>query len=274
MDEFQPISNEIFRKIISTVRTLRNVDFTMFAPDILMHRINRSMNLHGIQFYEKLINKLMVDNCFVDLFLSEIFVPTTEMFRDDTMWKFLEEHIISKLKHESICKIWVPQICGDDELYSLLILLHRNGMLDKSTVYATSPIQKILDDAKIALIDPKKFEASDSNFKKINDKNSLTIYLSHSDKYEYILPELLNKVIFLRHNILNSVSPDNAFNLVLFRDRMLYLNSNIQKMVLENFASNIVKGGYLITGIREKIPNDFQNVFVPVSKNENIFVKV
>ena len=106
MDEFQTIPYEDFRKIISTVRTLRNIDFTYYAPEILMHRITRSMYMHGVQTSDRLINKLMADNYFADLFVSELFVPTTEMFRDYSMWKFLEDNIIEKLKNETLCKIW------------------------------------------------------------------------------------------------------------------------------------------------------------------------
>ena len=105
IDEFETIPYEDFRKIISTVRTLRDVDFTYFAQDILMHRMSRSMYMHGVQSPDRLINKLIADNYFADLFLSELFVPTTEMFRDASMWKFFEDTIIEKLKNETLCKI-------------------------------------------------------------------------------------------------------------------------------------------------------------------------
>lgn len=274
IDEFETIPYEDFRKIISTVRTLRDVDFTYFAQDILMHRMSRSMYMHGVQSPDRLINKLIADNYFADLFLSELFVPTTEMFRDASMWKFFEDNIIEKLKNETLCKIWVPQICGDDELFSLLTILHRKRILNRCTVYATSPVQKILNDAKSGYIEQKKIEISSSNFKKIDPDADLNHYLTKEDKYDYFSPELLNNVIFIKRGIIGTPPPDNGFNLVLFRDRMLYLNVQTKKAVIDSLAKTIVSGGFFIIGIRENLTGcDFRGSFIPVSKNENIYVK-
>ncbi|MBO4244356.1 MAG: hypothetical protein J6V76_07635 [Bacteroidales bacterium] len=275
MDEFLNIPHEDFRKIISTVRTLRDVDFSYYSQDILMHRMTRSMYMHGVQTPDRLVNKLMADNYFADLFVSEIFVPTTEMFRDYSMWKFLEDNIVEKLKNETLCKIWIPQICGDDELYSLLVILHRKRILNRCTVYATSPIHKILNDAKSGFIDQKKLEISSANFKKIDPDAELTHYLTREDKYDYFSSQLLDNVIFLKGDIISTPPPDNGFNLVLFRDRMLYMNVQTKKMVVDNLAKTIVSGGYFIIGIRENLSGcDYRGTFIPVSKNENIFVKV
>ena len=207
--------------------------------------------------------------------MSEIFVPTTEMFRDDSLWKFLEDNIVEKLKNETLCKIWIPQICGDDELYSLLVILHRKRILNRCTVYATSPIHKILNDAKSGFIDQKKLEISSANFKKIDPDAELTHYLTREDKYDYFSSQLLDNVIFLKGDIISTPPPDNGFNLVLFRDRMLYMNVQTKKMVVDNLAKTIVSGGYFIIGIRENLSGcDYRGTFIPVSKNENIFVKV
>ncbi|MBO7596160.1 MAG: hypothetical protein J6T70_03855 [Bacteroidales bacterium] len=274
IDEFETIPYEDFRKIISTVRTLRDVDFTYFAQDILMHRMSRSMYMHGVQSPDRLINKLIADNYFADLFLSELFVPTTEMFRDASMWKFFEDTIIEKLKNETLCKIWVPQICGDDELFSLLTILHRKRILNRCTVYATSPVQKILNDTKSGYIEQKKIEISSANFKKIDPDADLNHYLTKEDKYDYFSPELLNNVIFIKRGIIGIPPPDNGFNLVLFRDRMLYLNVQTKKAVIDSLAKTIVSGGFFIIGIRENLTGcDFRGSFIPVSKNENIYVK-
>lgn len=274
IDEFETIPYEDFRKIISTVRTLRDVDFTYFAQDILMHRMSRSMYMHGVQSPDRLINKLIADNYFADLFLSELFVPTTEMFRDASMWKFFEDNIIEKLKNETLCKIWVPQICGDDELFSLLTILHRKRILNRCTVYATSPVQKILNDTKSGYIEQKKIEISSANFKKIDPDADLNHYLTKEDKYDYFSQELLNNVIFIKSGIIGTPPPDNGFNLVLFRDRMLYLNVQTKKAVIDSLAKTIVSGGFFIIGIRENLTGcDFRGSFIPVSKNENIYVK-
>ena len=132
-----------------------------------------------------------------------------------------------------------------------------------------------LNDAKSGFIDQKKIEISTANFKKIDPEAELSHYLTKEDKYDYFSPELLNNVIFLKSGIESSPPPDNGFNLVLFRDRMLYMNAQTKKAVVDTIAKTICNGGFFVIGIRENLANcDFRNVFIPVSKSENIYIKI
>ena len=274
MEDLTTITDEELRRVITTVRTITDIDLGQMQPVILRHRVCRFAASQGYESASKLVEKLMSDRPLVNIFLHRLSIPTTEMFRDSEFWAELESIIIDRLSPERFIKIWVPDVCGDDELNTLLVILDRNRLMYKATIYATSQHQHALDDSRDSNIDFKKFEISEANFKRINEQNTLIPYLERQEKYYKFSPQLLDKVIFLRQRISQDPPPDNGFNLILFRNRSLYYNSMVRRTVLEKIAQSLMPGGYLILGTGENIADtDLPQIITQVSKNEKIYKK-
>ena len=274
MEELVNISDENFLKILSTVRTVGNIDLIHCEPVILCHRFERFMQLQGFRSVETLTAKMMQDKNFANFFLNSLRIPTTEMFRDPQTWIELETLVLPKLKGESVIKIWVPDICGDDELNSLLILLDRNELLKKSMVYATSIFEEGIDEAKRGLADSKKMEISADNFKHVYSDENLEKYFEKCDKSYLFSGKLLEHVIFLKHNLFSEAPPDMGFNLILLRNRALIYSMQTRKNCIEKLYKSLLTGGYFILGIGETLKGLEQTVkFYAVSKTENIFKK-
>lgn len=274
MDEILTISDEEYLRIITTVRTVRDVDLTVYQPILLRHRFARFTCAHGYRSVSIVIEKLRTDKIFVDMFLKEIRINTTEMFRDPQMWTELEQILTQKLSQESVLKIWVPDINGDDELNSLLVILERNNLLHKSTVYATSPYQRCLEECQQGSMDAKKYEISEANFKRMDTQNTLEKYIRHTDKYYTFSEDLLKKAIYLKQSIICDSPPDKGFTLILLRNRTLAYNNSTRRNVLAKLTQSLQSGGYLIIGIGENLNGlDQENMYIPVSKTENIYRK-
>jgi len=274
MENLANITDEEFRRIVTTVNTLSNIDLTILQPIILRHRFARYMNKHGYTSASTIIDKLLIDKSFVKSFTTELWVHTTEMFRDTEMWTELDTIFKQRLSGETVVKIWVPDVCGDDELTTLLVLLANNKMIQKSMIYATSPYQSILDECKYGNIEPKKYEISDANYKRIYPTNSLEQYTKKQEKTFRFSQELLENVIFLKQNIIKDTPPDKGFNLILFRNRALYYINQVRKNSIEKLIQSIMPGGYLIIGANENLNGtDQDGMMFKVSKAENIYKK-
>ncbi len=276
MEDLFNISESGFRKITSTVRTAGSYDLIHFEPILLCHRIERFMQLHGYSTPEMLVEKMVRDKNFADFFIEGMRVPTTEMFRDPQMWVELEQNVFPKFKYESVVKIWVPDICGDDELNSLLIILEKNNLLQKSMVYATCGFERGIEDAKFSQSELKKMEVGKENYRNVFGNNgSLEDYFSKSDKMFVFSHQLSEKAIFLKHDLMTEAPPDMGFNLILFRNRALFYSMQARKNCIEKLYHSLIGGGYFIIGIGETLRGLEQSTsFVPNSKTENIFKKI
>ena len=258
MEDLTNITDEELRRVIQMVRTIDDVDLGQFQPIILRHRVCRFAALQGYESVSKLVEKLITDRSLIHIFLQKLTVPTTEMFRDAEFWTELEAIINDKLSAERFIKIWVPDICGDDELNTLLVILSRNNLMHKATIYATSQFQQVIDSSHESYIDTKKFEISEANFKRINNDNTLLPYLERLEKYYKFSPN----------------PPDKGFNLVLFRNRSLYYNPTTRRTAIEKIGQSLIPGGYLAIGSGENLDDtDQQAMLVQVSKNEKIYKK-
>lgn len=274
MDEMLTISDEEYLRILATVRTAGNIDLTNYQPMITKHRFVKFAQDHGFRNPSMLIERLQIDKIFMELFLKSVKVSTTEMFRDPQTWIEIDRLLKEKLKQETVIKIWVPDVCGDDELNSLLALLSKNGMLHKSMVYATSAFQFCLDNCMTGSIDNKKYEISETNYKKMGAGNSISEFVSPNDRFHRFSQQLLSKAIFIKQGDVSGNPPDQGFNLILFRNRTLYYTNAAKKRILDQLTRSLIPGGYLILGIGENM-NGTESApqYTQISKSEKIFRK-
>lgn len=84
-------------------------------------------------------------------FLDQLVVSVTSMFRDPGFYLAFRKVVIPLLKQQPTLRIWHAGCASGEEVYSMAILLHEEGLLDRSRIYATDLDQAGLDTARIEL---------------------------------------------------------------------------------------------------------------------------
>src|SRR5512145_1850023 len=135
------------KNIIKIINDKYNIDFADYALTSFKRRIERIMDSYNFKYPEFLLNKLQDDPGFFDLFIHEISVPSSEMFRDPSLWRILREETIPGLLNEitQTLKIWLPNSVSGDELFSLCILLKEMGLLEKVQITVSAISDKSLE---------------------------------------------------------------------------------------------------------------------------------
>ncbi len=85
------------REIIRVVKSEYDYDFGNYALTSFKQRLERLMALYSIGTMEALAEKLKKENDFFDTFLHDITVPSTEMFRDPSLWRWLREEYFPRV---------------------------------------------------------------------------------------------------------------------------------------------------------------------------------
>lgn len=264
-----------YREIIVALQQRYNYNFSDYALTSLKRRIEKVYNQYNFTDIEDFLTKLTSDEDFYETFLKEIFVPTTEMFRDPQLWIELKEKIFIKSKFKGDFKIWVPEFTTDDEIFSLLITLKETECLIQSKITATSWSKKNIEKLPLGVVDLKKMEANSANYTRQEGDFQLSKYFDIEEKRAVFDNVLLSNVTIKKYNIIDEELFANDFNLVLFRNKILYYNLQLQNKIIEKLYNSLSMGGYLIIGINESMESSpFQNKFLAVSKTENIFKKV
>ncbi len=271
--EFLPkmINQGQFAKIIDTIKLIRDYDFFGYQPMSLMMRIEKFMANYQIVVVEDLLSKITKEEGFMDIFLCEITVHQSEMFRDFEFWKNFKDDLLRKLNDLTVVKIWCPEVCGDEELYSMLIMLEKFHIINKCEIYATSPHQKVLNEIQRGKLETRKLETYQANLLRVDDKMNISDYFRVVDKYAYFESRLLSKVIFLRSDVQINLPPDDSFNLIMFRNRTLYFNSLLKNRIIKLFEQCLDRDGYLCLGSKEHLNDIIKSNFVIYNKNEKIY---
>jgi len=264
-----------YKDIITVIKNSYNFDFSNFSLTSFKRRLEKVYNLYNFKNIEEFIKKLQIDEDFYETFLKDISIPTTEMFRDPQMWIELREKILCKVTPKTEFKIWIPEVTSDDELYSLLIVLDEMHLLYTSKIYVSTFVKQNLEKIKSGVVDIKKMEANSANYTRHNGDFQLSKYFDIEEKRAIFDQVLLSKVEYKHHNLFNSLPFENNFNLIIFRNRMLYYNLQLQNKVLETLYYVLQNNGHLIIGVNETMDGSImQSKFSSISKTENILKKI
>ncbi len=242
------------REIIRTINAVYNYDFSNYALTSLKQRFERLMGLYALSSAENLIRKINQEPAFLDTLLYEIAVPSTEMFRDPSLWRWLREECFPTVQEKSIgnFKIWLPACVSGGELFSLAILLSEMGLTDKVQIIATYTSDKIAEVLKSGRYDLKKLEVSQENYKRFNGSKDLSSYYK-TDKNSIIRDlSLIANVEFRKISIGFDSAPQNI-KLILFRNSLIYYNPAQQDRILQLLHASLSVSGHLVLGIRERI---------------------
>lgn len=262
-----------FKNLCDYILETYDFNLEVFSFTITKMRIDKFCINYNIKNYNELINYLK-KNTFYKLLFSYLLVETTELFRDPDFWVVLKNKYLIKYLGVSM-KIWVPDVTGDDELISLLIVLDELKMLEKAEIIVSSYFNHSTPETLFRKsVSEKKINYSLLNFNKYNENSDLLAYFEQKGKNFIPKDFLFQNVIFKHFALWADRMPEEEFDFVLFRNRMLFYNKTYVDNIYKNIYDSLKNKSFIAIGAKEKIEIISENVkFVKSEKNCNIYIK-
>src|SRR5882757_6963647 len=110
----QNLTAEQVTELIGLVKKVHGFDFSDYSKASLKRRLSRIMMIKKLGFYD-LKHVLLNDPVFFQNFLEEITVNVTEMFRDPSFYKALNNQVIPYLSTYPHIKIWSAGCSSGEE---------------------------------------------------------------------------------------------------------------------------------------------------------------
>lgn len=245
--------------------------FSDMPLSFLRRRINVFFEKNRIRSIDHFTEQLG-NNHFLELFLYEISVECTEMFRDPGFWRSLKQKVLPKINH-SYLPVWFPDAVSGHELYSFLIIdrIH-NPESPKRVIFNHPSTERIrqITEGKLA---GRNDELTDSNFKRLEIEALLADYIQPNDKDGYLKPYLTDHLSGEKGWYLTTPSSSNLFSLIVFRNTMLYTNKTLQERIGNHLYQLLSPGGFLAIGVKENLPDCLADKMELVDEQERIFKK-
>ena len=227
-------------------------DFREYAPASLKRRVWRRVLAEQTGTITGLLARVLHDADVMERLLLDLSINVTSMFRDPTFYGAFREKVVPVLRTYPFTRIWVAGCSTGEEVYSLSILLHEEGLYDRTRIYATDINETVLERARDGVFPLEKMQEYTENYIRAGGKRSFSEY--YLAKYEGALFDrtLTENVVWAPHNLVQDRS-FNTFNAILCRNVMIYFDRALQTRVHQLFYDSLEHLGILALGHKESI---------------------
>lgn len=259
--------------MLESVNNCYGYDFSDYAMASISRRVKLFMDTNKIMDVPTLKHQLLTSESLFELFVQNVSVTVTEMFRDPLFYKSIRDKIIPRLATYPYLKIWVAGCATGEEVYSIAIILHEAGLLERSLIYATDLNQKSIRIAKEGIYPIDRMKSYTQNYLRSGGKNDFSEYYLANYHSVIIDKKLKKNIVFAPHNLATDKS-FNEFNLVLCRNVLIYFNQKLQNKVINLLFDSLCRFGYLGLGNKESLLfSDKREYFEEIDKREKLFMK-
>jgi chemotaxis protein methyltransferase CheR len=246
------VRDEDVQVLLNDMLDVYGYDFNDYSKASLKRRIDRLFTLDKFPSFAEFRYRIKTDEAYLKRFVEEITVNVTEMFRDPSFYETVRKEVLSKLATYPLIRIWHAGCSTGEEVYSMAILLHESGLLQKSLLYATDINPDVLEKAKAGIFPLSQMKQYSENYLAAGGKREFSeYYTSRYDRAKFD-KQLSKKMIFATHNLVSDRS-FNEFQLILCRNVMIYFDKDLQDRVLHLFDQSLEALGFLALGSKETI---------------------
>ncbi|MBI2710919.1 MAG: PAS domain-containing protein [Actinobacteria bacterium] len=259
-----------FATLVDFLREERSFEFTGYKPRTLMRRVDRRLDELGIDSYESYTDHLQLNPDEFAALLESLLINVTGFFRDEPVWRTLDERCIPALlaakgDGEPV-RVWVAGCASGEEAYSAAMLLAEHlgdEAAARLKIYATDVDHAALDEARRGWFPASAVES-------VGEDRRSRWFAPHDGGYSFDA-DLRRRIVFGRHDLLRD-APISRVDLLLCRNVLMYFNAEAQAGLVNRFHFALADAGYLVLGKAEMLLAH-GHLFAPLDPRTRIFVK-
>ena len=135
--------------LLEGIRLCYGYDFREYALSPLRRGLVSAMSREGVRTVSAYQDRILHDAACMQRFLNMVGVNVTGMFRDPELIRAIREDVLPLLRTYPSSRIWIAGCATGEEVYSVAILLEEEGLLDRTSLYATDINEDMLAMARL-----------------------------------------------------------------------------------------------------------------------------
>jgi chemotaxis protein methyltransferase CheR len=260
--------------LLEAVNRRYGFDFREYAQASLKRRLYRRMLAESLTTLSQLQDRLLHDPPCMERLLLDLSINVTSMFRDPTFYLAFREKVVPALRTYPFTRIWCAGCSTGEEVYSLAILLHEEGLYERTRIYATDINENVLASAREGVFDLERMKAYTQNYVRGGGKGDFSQYYTAAYDGVRFARSLTENVVFAQHNLAMDRS-FNEFNVILCRNVMIYFDKALQDRVHGLFYESLDMFGILGLGHKESITfTALADRYESIDAEERIYRKI
>ncbi|WP_017672363.1 CheR family methyltransferase [Blastomonas sp. AAP53] len=227
-------------------------DFRQYARASIKRRLLQARSQLGYASISEIQAAVLRDATLLPRLLDFLTVQVSEMFRDPSYFRALREKVIPHLHTYPSLKVWVAGCSNGEELYSLSILFHEEGLARKTLFYATDINPTALKAAQAGVYSLDQIRLFTENHQRSGGRSSLSDYYTADYGRAVFDRSLSSQVVFSDHSLVT----DAAFgemHLISCRNVLIYFDRELQDRAVGLFRDSLARRGFLGLGSKESL---------------------
>ena len=246
-------------------------DFSGYKEKTFLRRVQRRIQVLGLSGLQEYIERLKDDKTEVVLLFHDLLIGVTSFFRDAETFERLRRLVVPRLfagkGPSDTVRVWVAGCATGEEAYSLAMLLceHQDTLDDSAPrlqVFATD-----IDEPAIAIARLGRYPGT--LLEGLAPERRSRFFSEGADGTFMVSKAIREVCTFSAHSLVRD-PPFSRIDLVSCRNLLIYLDSDLQGVVIPAFHYSLVPGGVLLLGSSETISRH-EALFAPIDKQARIF---
>lgn len=248
-------------------------DFRNYAQSFLQRRIMHCVHNEKLTSISALQEKLLRNPLMMEKLFSSLSINVTEMFRDPSFFQSFRKNVIPVVRDYPDIRIWHVGCATGEEVYSMAILLHEEGVYEKAKIYATDINTRALDQAKRGAYSLAYMQQYTKNYFEAGGIRAFSEYYKVVGEQVIFHPFLKKNIVFAEHNLVTD-SSFNEFDIIICRNVLIYFNRSLQNDVHQLLYESLSLSGFLGLGKREGIRfTSYGNHYKEIDSAEKMYRK-
>lgn len=249
-------------------------DFRQYAPASIRRRILAAVEAEGTESISALGARMLHDPECAERVLLKLTVHTTAMFRDPGFYRSWRGKALPWLKEQPFVRLWCAGCSSGEEVYSLAILLHEEGLYERCRIYATDLSPAVTRQAKAGIYPLAAMQEYTKNYIESGGKHEFSAYYTADGENAVLRDRLRRHIVFAEHNLTTDAS-FNEFHAVLCRNVMIYFQKPLQDRVHRLVHGSLAHSGFLALGRNESMKfTPHEGDYEEVDRSEKLYRKV
>jgi chemotaxis protein methyltransferase CheR len=227
-------------------------DFRNYAVASLKRRLTAALVNFQCADVPSLERRLADEPAAFTELLRFLTVQVSDLFRDPSYFRAIRQTVVPYLQTYPSLRVWVAGCATGEEAYSLAILLHEEGLLERTQIYATDINGESLRAAAEGVYALERFPRFSENYLAAGGKASLADYYTARYSRALLDRRLRKAILFSDH----SLATDSAFaevQLASCRNVLIYFDGQLQDRALGVLGNSLCRRGFLGLGSKESM---------------------
>ena len=249
-----PTDDAALRQIFVMLRAQTGHDFSEYKVKTMYRRIQRRMAVHQIPNIESYVKFLQHTPPEVETLFRDLLIGVTSFFRDQDVFDVLATTVVPALfankTQGRVIRVWSAGCSTGEEVYSLAILLAE--YLEKTKASASVQVFATdIDSRAIATARAGIYPASIVT--DVSPERLARFFAADPTAGTYrVQKSIRDMLVFSEQDVIKD-PPFSKLDLVICRNLLIYLGSEVQRRLMSVFHYALNPGGALLLGTSETV---------------------